>query len=1098
MRLLFFGLLTILQLLVKIVRTQGLESFEIFPVNFATSVPVEFTGVSWSRSRRLLVGAGYSGGPIATKVRLFIGFDITTVQQTVSDLDLTDKLAYIDAAERIAFVSSGKLVMVPWIWNPDLISGSFSSEVSSSSPFSSVLEYLDFNRTDTDWFLAANSLSLIRVDPSTFMLSGTFTTLPNPLGGGAPPLRMRMYQSDFVLAQSTSIGLQGHCLFRFTDSTPSMYTKITSALRQSLARTDLGMFVTMRGSRRVFDLSPLSATTSGLASVDVELDEVVQWSPSGVINDRFLAFEHISNTGYLMSINAETTQLLSKLYFFSSVSLTLIFSGPSIGSDNLALSPSLAWHKITADYDYDFSISNPRDPDYFNGVYPNIDGTILTLPTRINCPIPNCKRCSVEYATNFCELCKLDGFDSLSSFQFLFLNEQAIPNQCIFQSELPPRTGIDLSSVDVPRVLTCVDPLCQDCSADFTQCAVCQGGSDLLAGLGACTPAGRIGLASTSFDPVLMLVRYTFNQVLSPSSVNLESFSFLLTNTATSFRRECSPSLCAITIENNNTLVVHLRSVLEGMEWSGDFTLDRPSTSHFHIYSEDMQSVFLSYPVLLPIRVTQPLLHTSDPDTKAFLQSTSTVLSAVSQVSRAVSLLTLPLQGPSLAISLDRFISEFWHLALLSSPLMEYPQAVIKEMNSGNMIPVDGDKISGGIGWITEDGCRTDEVMDRNGLKCTIFTNFIIELLELFIIFIISTIITLVTKFFPKYKNILKNSGYRMTMAKIEGMALEIMIMLSINMFYTGPSTTPYGLFTIILSWLLFCTLTISLGWILIRIGIKYRKGDRVLNRVENACAGGFEEIENGGDGSGEGKESSGGRVKASFVNVYLPSVNFVRSSLLAIFLIALIPSPLAQSITLLSLQMVYTLLTLSLSSLSTPSLPSIILTNIPNTLILIYLLISTIAILLQSSLSPDTINRTIGFVLSLVLIIMILFNVGVAVWQIIKAAIAGVKYLYRKVFNKGGKQRIISNESSLCKVHPSGQIPSVQQLDGANCLLENQNGNGVGSQSLSKLDRKVSTPPTHDSGDTAFQTSSQLLTPGRTRIPRRTLNRRVTITNKQ
>jgi hypothetical protein len=391
-------------LLESVLTQASIETFFFNGQARPTVVTDIYTGIARNSDLKILAGARRSNINSPLEVNLFLDQDFSNIGQTSSQLDMTDLTVHFAKSDRLVFVASGKLVMVPWIWNPDLISGSFSSEVSSSSPFSSVLEYLDFNRTDTDWFLAANSLSLIRVDPSTFMQSGTFTTLPNPLGGGAPPLRMRMYQSDFVLAQSTSIGLQGHCLFRFTDSTPSMYTKITSALRQSLARTDLGMFVTMRGSRRVFDLSPLSATTSGLASVDVELDEVVQWSPSGVINDSFLAFELIDNLNYLFAINNGDQPTTSLGYIFSALSLTLVFSDINSGSNNFALTQPLPWHRVFIEPDY-YTLSSSMTPDSLFFHLVNSVGQINKMAVTILCPLPYCKRCSVERAATQCDLC---------------------------------------------------------------------------------------------------------------------------------------------------------------------------------------------------------------------------------------------------------------------------------------------------------------------------------------------------------------------------------------------------------------------------------------------------------------------------------------------------------------------------------------------------------------------------------------------------------------------------------------------------------------------------------------------------------------------
>jgi len=365
---------------------------------------------------------------------------------------------------------------------------------------------------------------------------------------------------------------------------------------------------------------------------------------------------------------------------------------------------------------------------YFPKVSNKQSKIVVTL-NESNCGVADCRSCPISDERNSCRKCWQDDKARL-------LDLTVYPNNCFIRTQdsyTIPGVGLDPND-NYESILPCEDKNCIDCSKDIRVCSAI---------------SERKLIEYTYFDKLkkTAVIKFTAKFSANPPVI-LKAENVSIYDEMTHKLIKCNASTCKLTIIED-TILISLQNLGANIH-KGTLTLTKAFSTQ-SILSEDHT---LAFNPAFPISVDNVFIwdptdpSASTPDTTIETIARTAVMTA--SVVRSFGSIGNIAFNPSGSVNMDKMMSEFLYLKLVSGPFMYYPELIFKytggktELFFNTISPGDSlrIKIDGKIQDKYENGqtsssCVVPKRYAEFAIQCSLIANYGGDLVALALYFLI-------------------------------------------------------------------------------------------------------------------------------------------------------------------------------------------------------------------------------------------------------------------------------------------------------------------------------------------------------------------------
>jgi hypothetical protein len=334
-------------------------------------------------------------------------------------------------------------------------------------------------------------------------------------------------------------------------------------------------------------------------------------------------------------------------------------------------------------------------------------GAKLSDGTAQACAQAGCTTCNSNYLT--CDGCPQGSY--------------TFNGKCIAADQIPQAYGVDAAT---KKVVSCTDGNCKKCSANYQICTECDQANGYTLVNGQCQQArSKLLLKSASFKTLNQLAKITFEEAIA--ALTFTDVKITVMDETYNSVFTCDQSTCQMAaIDKGFELAMKFeKSILKGTLYVEKNQGGIVSATGFKEFSD--------YPIIIRNIYFEDVRNNITKITKATTTMSTTTKTALSVIGVGFS--------PAASIMMDKLISNFVYLELLSGPFIAYPDYIFKSAKNLKLLPVNlGNPFNK---YSQETECEPPANYQSAEYSCSMLANYGDDMLNLQITLAINIVISL-------------------------------------------------------------------------------------------------------------------------------------------------------------------------------------------------------------------------------------------------------------------------------------------------------------------------------------------------------------------
>ena len=274
------------------------------------------------------------------------------------------------------------------------------------------------------------------------------------------------------------------------------------------------------------------------------------------------------------------------------------------------------------------------------------------------CVAANCLQCIDDYA--LCDVC-----DTVSRYSLVVSTRT-----CVLLPNVPSGYGLDTVGL---AVLPCKDVNCKICTANYQTCTECDQANGYTPDAGKCVQNEYISLTSASYRPSTGMATFALDS--SIIHIDARDMQIAVVDSSDGRSMMCDSYAWSLAVVDN-VIVLSLRFDSEIL--SGTVSIQKISKD---IVSLDNKKRIKDYPL------RKENIYFAGKNRGKMQKAEEITLLTVSNTKAVLNILAIGV-NPGASVLLDKIVSDFVYLELLSGPFMAYPDYIFKSVRELRLVPI--------------------------------------------------------------------------------------------------------------------------------------------------------------------------------------------------------------------------------------------------------------------------------------------------------------------------------------------------------------------------------------------------------------------------